>query len=506
MASRPEPHARGGPGTPPRRLRFAVAGRLPGPLAALLVIVAIFGVAWALIVPPWQSPDEIEHFAYAQSLATRLALPGDPQRQPFSGDQLLADGAVGASSLAFNVGPVRPDWSAQHYAGYLAQARQHPSQSDGGGPNPQAVNPPLFYLYSDLAYWAASGSDNAFTRLYAMQLWGVLLLLANVVAAWLLAGEAFGRLRPIQLICAAVSGLVPMETFIATSVSPDAMMVPLWTFALWLGARVITRGARGHDAIALGAVTGAAILTKSPSYALVPAVLLALGLGWRRRPGGDRRAAAAALLAALAALVVPVLAWVELTRSIGRSAVNGVSTPFGQQARPFMVRQFISYVWQFYLPRLPSQASFREVDAYPAYIIWLREGWATFGWLDVLVPAWIYQALGALIALLGLAAARLVLAVRERRQLELLGFCGLALLALLGGLHLTDYRSIIAGEGPLLQGRYLLPVVGLLGLTVALVVRAIPPRWRGPAAGVILVALLLLQVLSLATVTKVYYT
>jgi hypothetical protein len=92
------------------------------------------------------------------------------------------------------------------------------------------------------------------------------------------------------------------------------------------------------------------------------------------------------------------------------------------------------------------------------------------------------------------------------RRLPLLGFFALAPAALLFGLHLTDYRAIIVGQGALLQGRYLLPVIGLFGLAVALIVRHIPVRWRASTAGVVLAALLILQVLSLATIVKAYYT
>ena len=76
-----------------------------------------------------------------------------------------------------------------------------------------------------------------------------------------------------------------MATFMSTAVNPDALLITLWTFALWLGARVINRRAPSRDAIALCGVTAAAILTKATSYALVVPVLLALFIGWRRRPG-----------------------------------------------------------------------------------------------------------------------------------------------------------------------------------------------------------------------------
>ncbi len=77
---------------------------------------------------------------------------------------------------------------------------------------------------------------------------------------------------------------------------------------------------------------------------------------------------------------------------------------------------------------------------------------------------------------------------------------------MLFGLHLTDYRAIIVGQGALLQGRYLLPVIGLFGLAIALIVRRLPERWRGSGGAVVLASLLVLQVLSLATIAKAFYT
>ena len=77
-----------------------------------------------------------------------------------------------------------------------------------------------------------------------MRIWGAGLLLLTTGAAWLLAGEVLGRRRLPQLACAACVGLIPMQTAIAGSLNPDALLVALSTVALWLGARVIMRGAR----------------------------------------------------------------------------------------------------------------------------------------------------------------------------------------------------------------------------------------------------------------------
>ena len=483
-------------------LRRTVAA-VPAPLAALMGIVVIAGIAWALFVPPWQSPDETAHFAYAQSIAERHALPGKGPHT-YSADQQLADLAVGASAVAFRSTQIRPDWSKHDEALYLAAA-DHASRTDGGGFNPAASNPPLYYAYADLAYWATYGG-NAFDRYYAMRLWGISLLVLTVVGAWLLIGEVLGRRRLPQLAGAAIVGLLPMNTFISTSVNPDAMVITLWTSALWLGARVIKRAARPRDVVCLCAVTTGAILAKGSSYALVPAVALALLIGWMRSARRERRSRG--LLFALVAVVcaIPVLAWIELAKSQGIAPVNAVGKAAGAPVRPFNLRQFLSYIWQFYLPRLPGTIPDRVTPGLSVYNVWLREGWGVFGWLEVRMPETVYALLAGFMSLVAIASAAIVATFRDRLRWGLIGFFATALVALLFGLHLTEYRSLIAGQGPILQGRYLLPVLGLLGLAVALVVAHLPAQWRAPVCGALIAGMLLLQIVALSAVGARYYT
>jgi 4-amino-4-deoxy-L-arabinose transferase-like glycosyltransferase len=475
----------------------------PASLSALFVIVVLVGLAWALVVPPWQSPDEVAHFAYVQSLAEDFDLPGIKGHPGDSTDQADADNAVGASRGAFYPQSAPPDWSRSDWDAYLAQVRTNPPpRTNGDGPNPASTNPPLYYLYGDIAYLVDHGGT-AFGRLYAIKIWGLLLLVGTTLAAWLLAGEVFGRRRLPQLACAAVAGLLPMETFISTSVNPDALMIALWTFALWLGARVINRCAAGRDAIALCAVTAAAVLTKATSYALIAPVLLAIVVGIWRRPETERRTSRRGLAAAGLVLVVPIVGWLGLATALGRSGVNTIAP--GPGARSFNLREFISYVWQYYLPRLSFLTPFRTTAQLPAYDVWVRQGTGTFGWLDVLLPHWMYQAAAIVLGVIAITTVLLLTRLRNRRHLVLLAFFALTLVALLGLLHITEYRSIIAAKGPVLQGRYLLPAVGLLGLAVGLIVARMPIRARPSATGLVLVGLFLMQTISLASIIRGYY-
>ena len=95
--------------------------------------------------------------------------------------------------------------------------------------------------------------------------------------------------------------------------------------------------------------------------------------------------------------------------------------------------------------------------------------------------------------------------LRDARHLALLGFFAFVLIALLGVLHITEYRVIIGGSGQFLQARYLLPVVSVLGLGIGLIVGAIPRRAQSTACGVVLIWLLAFQCISLATVVQAYY-
>src|SRR5690349_8863412 len=57
--------------TAPSAIRRALtrARTAPRELQALLAVTAVLGVAWAVVLVPFQGPDEITHFNYAQQLA-----------------------------------------------------------------------------------------------------------------------------------------------------------------------------------------------------------------------------------------------------------------------------------------------------------------------------------------------------------------------------------------------------------------------------------------------------
>jgi 4-amino-4-deoxy-L-arabinose transferase-like glycosyltransferase len=477
--------------------------RPPAPLACLLVVATVLGCTWALVLPPFQSPDENAHFAYAQSLAERGDLPGDPGRPSMSTEQLSAADAANSDQTAQQP-TVKPEWSVRRHEQWLQRADRltRAQRTGGGGPNPAGPNPPLYYLWLTGPYKAASGGD-LFARLSAMRLASVPFLLITVLSTWLLVGTLFGPRRLLQLAGAAVPAMLPMVTFVSASVTPDGLLYALWGLALWLGARLITGRGGMRDVVAIAAVTALAVLTKATSYALIPAVVVAVATAAVRAGGGPRRLAltAAVALAAFALFAAP---WYVTARISERPATGQLTgaTP----ALRVDVREFGSYVWQYYLPRLPFQGRNGALGPYPqAYDTWFRQTLGAFGWLETRWPKRVYDLL-FLVALVILAGAGVTL-VRSRRTVDpmLAVFFATAVVVLLAGLHWTEFRLMETSGTLSNQGRYLFPLLPLAGVVVAGAVRALPQRARPPTVGAWLGGLAMLQVFALALVLTRFY-
>ena len=136
-------------------------------------------------------------------------------------------------------------------------------------------------------------------------------------------------------------------------------------------------------------------------------------------------------LAALAAAVaaVPVIAYVVLNETVWDrplwSGVPGSDAATG--GRPAQVREFLSYLWQFYLPRLPFMIELQA--GLPLFNVWFKGLIGRYGWLDTTFPEWVYtvalSVFGVVLALAGRALWR-ARAVVHRRRGELLAYIVLA--------------------------------------------------------------------------------
>jgi hypothetical protein len=164
-----------------------------------------------------------------------------------------------------------------------------------------------------------------------------------------------------------------------------------------------------------------------------------------------------------------------------------------------------SYVWQFYLPKLPFQTPTPAISSLPAYDVWLKSGWGAFGLLEVRFPGATYVLFAAITALVAVTAALALIRRRSSLDFALLAFFAVTALTLLAGLHWTEYQFIVSQGITFNQGRYLFPLIGLAGLAVAQTLTLLPRARRLVAVGVVAGGLVAFQLLSLAITAGRFY-
>jgi 4-amino-4-deoxy-L-arabinose transferase-like glycosyltransferase len=465
------------------------ARRIPQPLTLLLVVAAVNALAWIVAMPALQGPDEGRHVAYVQRLADAHELPFGKDRASYPADAGEASSELALAGTWAGLEPLRgnpaarPFWTAADEDLYArAKTRLPADASTDGGYASSFRNPPLYYLYAALPYSATSSGD-ILTRTFWMRVLNVPLLLIAVAAAWLLAAELLGgTLAPA--LTATVVALQPQMANVTATVNPDIALVAAWTVGLLAMVRLVRRGLSAGRLVGLGAVIAVAVLIQPRGAPMIVPAAVAVLLASRRFSGRT-----AGVLVAVTALAGALGAAVVVERGAGN------------------LRQFASYLWQFYLPKL----SFMEPRIGPEYgarDVFGDRLWGAFAQLEVAPADWLLTLLAWATLALAVAAV-IVLVVRRRdaaahwRELAVLAIAPLVSLAVL---HVVAYRAMLTEpDDPIIAGRYLLPFAAIAGLALAGVLRALPPRAGAAAAGMASGALGLLALSSLGLVVERFY-
>lgn len=477
----------------------------PRPLALLLATTGVVALAWAIVLPPFQGPDESEHFAYVQHLAETGHAPS-PARYSGAGshstEQTRAMDDLGLRVLMGTLG-ARPSWSEADQAPWRRFEQTLPdwARKDGDGANPVGKNPPLYYAYEAIAY-RLSPSSSLWGRLLATRVATIALLLATVALVWVAVSELTERMWARTLATGLVA-LQPQLVSLSAIVNADAMLVLVWTAFLALAIRTLRRGPTGPRVLGLCALAAASALTHGRGIAILPplAVVLAL-IYWHHRPA--LRPALRWTGAGLAVLAVALVAFRLFTASNGSSLYGGQTGYIHQGG--FNLRQFASLVWQFYLRPLPGM----QPPIGPPYgyrQMYVETFFGAFGWLEVRFPQSVYTVI-QLAAGAGLVALYTAVVVRRRElwaQRHVAAGVAVIALSLLALLHLVSYLALLGSSDPLIVGRYLLPIVGIFALAVTFVATSLPRRLGPLLAAVLLGAAVALQLGGLGMTLLRFY-
>jgi hypothetical protein len=466
---------------------LAVRGRAGATACAAIAFAAAAG--WALTTPAFHVPDEPQHFAYLQRLAESGHVPTPVPGPVFSPEEGAAFASVQFNQVVGNPAAGRPPWTAEREAQLRAALAGPPSRFTPGGDTNTTNNPPLYYVAELGPYWAATAAGGGFfDRLLAVRLGSALLAALAVAFAYRFVREVLPATPWAAPVGALAFAVQPLLGFVGGGVNNDAGLFAAGAAVFWLVARALRRGLDTRGAIGIGLAMGLGLITKATIAGLAPGLLLAAALVLARAP--DRRATLRRIGIAAAITAVPIVAYVLANRLVWDRAlwsgggVTATATPTGRAAQ---LTEFASYLWQFYLPRLPFMQDLQA--GIPLYNVWFKGFIGRFGWLDTAFGESVYSGAAAVFAaILALAAAGLWRARRTlgRHGWELAVYAGMVagFLLVVGW---AGYRGRLDTGQIFEQARYLLPLGALYAALIALAARG--AGRAGRAAGAALVTL-----------------
>ncbi len=413
----------------------------------LLGLFIALALAYSIVIPLGEAPDEVSHWAYVESIAMQSRLP-TPEG--------AAAGEANQPPLYYWLTALATAWIPR--ADFAILANPDFVLDDPATPNlllhPRREAFP-YYGVALAWHWA--------------RVLSVLLGAVTVWATWRSAQEFFPDNVALPLATAAWVAFLPGWVSLAAVVNNDNLIGMLSALAIWQTLR-LERTRRGCDAVWLGGLLGLAWLTKLSAAAVWGFVALALiVLAWRTRAWRQIATLAAICFGAAIVIALPWLAynWVTYGDPLGWALYLQVGT----------VR-----------PTPMNWADWQVVGWQLLTSFWGRYG----GALQIHMPTPIYLGASvlAILAAGGLIGARRTPAIR--RVLLWLALFGLPMLAAYLQWARMDY-----GAG---QARRLYPMLPLLALAltagVAQIFRAHASRavavWSGALGGLGIGALIFL--------------
>ncbi len=472
-------------------LRRALA-TVPRVAWACAFVMLANGLAWSLIVPPFEVPDENAHYAYVQQVAERGTVPRhvlpegmlSPAQDRMLGAVLFYQ-IVGESQ---NPAPM----SELQQRGVEKSERERLTSRGSGDALSATNNPPLYYVLEAVPYKLAS-SGSVLDRLAAMRVLSALMGAVTVLLIYMFLMELLPARRWAWTAGALVAAFQPLFGFMSGGVNSDDLIYLACAGVLWALARTFRRGLTPANGILVGGFLGAGLVTKFTMLGFIPAVALGLLLALRRAWSADRGRALRGAAWAVGLVAAPVLLYFALNHLVWkRGAIPGgigsVAAAPGA-GTTFSSREELSHIWQLFLPPIGMRHQFSYL---PLWKTWFKGFFGRFGWLDYKFPYRFY--LGALVVSIAviLAAGAEIFRCRRAfaRRFGEFAIYTLMVVGLCVEVGVQSYREMIqtAGIGQFEQARYLLPLIGLYAAIAALAVRFGGRRW-GPALGALLVVL-----------------
>jgi 4-amino-4-deoxy-L-arabinose transferase-like glycosyltransferase len=334
----------------------------------LTALFAYLSAVYALLVPPFELPDEPDHLAYVNFVAERGALPNQYHPE----QAVLREGHQPPLYYVLGAMLVRAT-----QADHRVEVRPVPHRP----PDPDAPEHIPIYRHVDRPIFP-TGADRV--GFYLLRLLSVLMAAVNLFVALRL----FERLlpQPAQAVMASLLMVgLPQFAFISGGITNDNLANLMGTLTLYGFVRLLESPESLRVHAGIGLALGLGLLAKKSLLVLFLGWVLLMG--WLLLRGGDRRRLAQGAMVTLGLVLLLAGGWF-----VRNALLYG--DPLGNE----MERRT--------LPELLAPKSL--FSRYFLGIFWrvtLFSAIGIFGWMNVLLPVWVYVGgtLLLLVALVGLA-------------------------------------------------------------------------------------------------------
>jgi 4-amino-4-deoxy-L-arabinose transferase-like glycosyltransferase len=471
------------------RARWPAATRLIAILLLFYVVKQLFSVA---AYYPFSGHDELAHYSYVRTLVTEHRIPVLPDLEQWRG-ALVGGQAPPTDAIPAELYPYcrfTLDWYCEPENVRWNSDPPRIVTVPGYGYYPSgyqyvANHPPLYYALMAPVYLASS-SLSPLAQQYLLRIAAIPFGLLTVFAAYRLTRTLFPGDAFLTVTVPALVALQPQISYEAAMVNNDIVAIALTSVILW----ALVVGVRDRFPLRLclgvGVLLGLDLLAKGTAAAIAPVIGIAvlLAVGWRNW----REIIGRGLAIGLPALVLAAPWYLFLYRTYGDfSGLGRVSE--------------LQY-WN------APMGSFLDLLMDPEFVVGrFRETWGEFGWrlIHLSTPLLWAIALPSIAALIGLILYGVSLwrplpIVNPDRVTRPEGW-QLKALAILTLTCVIAYLAVIqfGTEFALAQARYFFPAVNAAALLSMLGLRTlIPSRARPAAQGVVVGALILLNVVIMS--------
>ncbi len=358
-----------------------IARLLPeGWLAVVLIATLLKGLIWSAAIPVGQGPDEPSHVALVQFIGEQHRLP--QQGEVYRADELKRLRRLAESDVIEGDSDVRQSFSSSQLGPneleILALDPNTRKSFDTQMYASAMFVPPLYHWLASLPYHLVYSTD-VLSRVFAMRLTSVLLMVGLVWVSYWVARESFpARPRLWQTVTVVVS-FQPMATFLGAVVNSDILLFLLLALATWLIIRAVRRSLTWGIAVGLGVVTGLGLLTKPMilAYGLGLVTVLVLLLVKRRQSWSSLVVRSASIMI----IALSISGWFLLRNQ----NVQGSALYDNPYDNPHIVANLNPK------PALTIQAYWRDVFRDQLVDLTFLSYWGKFGWMDTPMPDAIYE-------------------------------------------------------------------------------------------------------------------